>query len=757
MREQDQGLDPIHQNQDDRDVIGPRTGSGGVGKVPVTARLTPPSTTSITNIFRVADLEAAQELAIVMSGRATQVQRSAAGEVAATAPPVSVPVFEGCLGTDLCGSADYGPRDGNGVAAGAEAAVDRAAASAGAPLPAELKERYEASLGADLSNVRVHTGGASAEAASAVGARAYTVGDDIHFGRGHFDPTSSDGIHLLAHEVAHTVQQRGAAPVRQNKLEVSAPADAAEHEADRAADAMIRGEPARVSCAASLARQIVQRDPGTLEHPPPPPPGMVTLKNLSPVAAAVKAGESGGGGSIPSGAGLADAAQRNFNAMAQHCTNVQAHYHAKAMANRQPFGPEDGDHNMASFANTAGKANKFCLTGAVNAGVASSTISGWTPQLQSSQDTWDQAKEAAEAIQVDTIASDNGTTRLDGEALDEEGKILEGTVKNTISRDLPPTPADATPANKADQEKQRAQNDLDVASGKRVKKESKVLLDEATTNFEQSVTAMTQARSGVVTAHKGATGALLAAKVAANGKRQQASEDDKKAIEDILKLVDTAQSAIDRSQGIIKDADSLKLLTDQGDAALKTKASDVARLVLTLDGTIPTIEGEIAACKTTNANLKGVIDDKAIEAAGKAYKDALVAFKAALKVLPDRIKKYEQAHAAFAESVNLALQQQGLLKPGAPGVKPQMAALAKLRVASAATSAAVAATADVLAEVTTLAGSSDAPQPDICQMSKMVAAHQKMFSSAPGHIKTIQGILTAREASLKAYVKKLEF
>ncbi len=82
---------------------------------------------------------------------------------------------------------------------------------------------------------------------------------DIHFAAGAYAPSDPFGLHLLAHEVAHTQQQAGAAPVRQHQLEVSTPGDAAEVEADRAADAMIAGAPAAVSSGAGLARMI-QRD-----------------------------------------------------------------------------------------------------------------------------------------------------------------------------------------------------------------------------------------------------------------------------------------------------------------------------------------------------------------------------------------------------------------------------------------------------------------------------------------------------------------
>jgi hypothetical protein len=138
--------------------------------------------------------------------------------------------------------------NGDGLAHDAAAQVERAASSSGAPLPGTLQRKFEASLGADLSGVRVHTGSESASAADSVSAKAYTVGSDIHFGAGQYDPSSRGGEELLAHEVAHTVQQSGgAARKAQFKLEVSQPGDALELEADSAASAMVAGQQAQVT------------------------------------------------------------------------------------------------------------------------------------------------------------------------------------------------------------------------------------------------------------------------------------------------------------------------------------------------------------------------------------------------------------------------------------------------------------------------------------------------------------------------------
>src|SRR5688572_24671563 len=88
-----------------------------------------------------------------------------------------------------------------------EAAPAPAMGSAGSALPQPLQAKFGSALGADLSGVRVHTGAESAASAASVAARAYTVGQDIHFGAGEYNPQTRAGEHLLAHEVAHTVQQ----------------------------------------------------------------------------------------------------------------------------------------------------------------------------------------------------------------------------------------------------------------------------------------------------------------------------------------------------------------------------------------------------------------------------------------------------------------------------------------------------------------------------------------------------------------------
>jgi hypothetical protein len=169
--------------------------------------------------------------------------------------PVSPPVGSGVIQRQA--------KDAGAVAPSADTAVAAAASSSGNALPGDVRTRFESSLGADLSSVRVHTGAESQAAAAAVGARAYTLGQDIHFAAGHYNPGSDGGTHLLAHEVAHTVQQSGGVQRRQHKLDLSTPGDSQEVEADRAADAMVRGQPAQITnTLAGVGRKIMRSPDG---------------------------------------------------------------------------------------------------------------------------------------------------------------------------------------------------------------------------------------------------------------------------------------------------------------------------------------------------------------------------------------------------------------------------------------------------------------------------------------------------------------
>jgi hypothetical protein len=104
---------------------------------------------------------------------------------------------------------------------------------AGASLDGGVADRLSPSLG-DLSDVRVHTGDTADALNTAVAARAFATGSDVYFAQGEYKPNTADGDRLIAHELAHVVQQRGAPT--SGPLTVSEPGDALEREADDVAD-----------------------------------------------------------------------------------------------------------------------------------------------------------------------------------------------------------------------------------------------------------------------------------------------------------------------------------------------------------------------------------------------------------------------------------------------------------------------------------------------------------------------------------------
>lgn len=122
----------------------------------------------------------------------------------------------------------------------------------GHPLDHAASRVLGSRFGYDFGGVRVHTGPDASRAAQSVNAHAYTLGQHIVFNRGEYQPRTARGIELIAHELAHTVQQRGAAAAAPG-----APSDPAmERNATAAAGSALRGERASVQ---SAARQTLQR------------------------------------------------------------------------------------------------------------------------------------------------------------------------------------------------------------------------------------------------------------------------------------------------------------------------------------------------------------------------------------------------------------------------------------------------------------------------------------------------------------------
>ena len=147
-------------------------------------------------------------------------------------------------------------------------------AGGGQPLAPGTKTAMEHSLGHDLSQVRLHTGSQAGAAAREVNANAFTRGQDIYFAEGRYQPGTADGAKLLAHELTHTVQQKGNPTIQadpDDRFTVSQPGDRQEQEAAQTAATVMATRPGGRSLAPSVSSgetgPQLQRDVPLPEQP----------------------------------------------------------------------------------------------------------------------------------------------------------------------------------------------------------------------------------------------------------------------------------------------------------------------------------------------------------------------------------------------------------------------------------------------------------------------------------------------------------
>lgn len=148
-----------------------------------------------------------------------------------------------------------------------EAAVDEETASAinrargsGSPLDSQMSERAGQAMGRSFDDVTVHTGAEADQLSRSLGARAFTTGSDIFFREGAYEPGSSAGQELLAHELTHVAQQEGTTPGSEQQMTVNNPEDAYEAEADAVAASVMDARGALQAGAETAQRQEVPEE-----------------------------------------------------------------------------------------------------------------------------------------------------------------------------------------------------------------------------------------------------------------------------------------------------------------------------------------------------------------------------------------------------------------------------------------------------------------------------------------------------------------
>jgi hypothetical protein len=304
-------------------------------------------------------------------------------------------------------------------------AVDAALARCGSgqPLPDRARIAMEARLGIALDRVRVHTDHVAAEAALAVNAEAFTVGEDIFFAAGAYAPESLDGQRLLAHELTHVVQAWQGRT--RHERAVSMPGDPLEREAEAAADRVTHPAPAPVA-------------PTT---PPPPAPAPSSQPVMRKARGAPAAGghvpmiKGGARPSAPRSAPVA-APSTDFVTRARTATSHQAAAVKSLVAHAATNPPGKAAHQHAKAANTTSHQAALAAHAEAHAHHTAATAHATTAH----------PAPAAPAAATPPVASARGTIQLKPitdwskfmpEALpdqdDRERKQLEGLVKGKVN------------------------------------------------------------------------------------------------------------------------------------------------------------------------------------------------------------------------------------------------------------------------------------------------------------------------------------
>ena len=150
---------------------------------------------------------------------------------------------------------------GSGIPSRSTVAKALSGQTAGRPLDPSARAFMEPRFGRDFRGVRIHSDASAARAARMISAEAFTTGRDIYFAAGRYDPNTSKGRRLLAHELTHTIQQGGGQSGGNG--EVSSRNDPFEFEATRVADRALASSSAdpETSVGLSTTSPMIRRSP----------------------------------------------------------------------------------------------------------------------------------------------------------------------------------------------------------------------------------------------------------------------------------------------------------------------------------------------------------------------------------------------------------------------------------------------------------------------------------------------------------------
>ena len=172
-------------------------------------------------------------------------------ESSALSPDTATPVCRSTVDGD-------DPLGGGAVPEAIETVLRRRRGT-GVPLADSVAQDMSAGFGTDLTGVRVHTDPEAARISRQLQAVAFTRGQDIYFGTGAYRPESTPGRRLLAHELAHVVQQGRPTAVSGPRSVIGRADDPAERQADELAARVVRRSPAPAASGPTIQRYTVDK------------------------------------------------------------------------------------------------------------------------------------------------------------------------------------------------------------------------------------------------------------------------------------------------------------------------------------------------------------------------------------------------------------------------------------------------------------------------------------------------------------------
>lgn len=167
------------------------------------------------------------------------------------------------------------PLQANGIPQVVQSVLER---RDGYTLDPQIRSDMKAHFKQDFGQVRIHTDTTAHRAAASINAAAFTVGNSIWFGQGQYQPYTDRGRYLLAHELAHTIQQHGQISSPQRSLLIGSVNDPAEAAADSAASAVLRNGVVPVL---GTAKPMLRRRQPSFD--PHQPIGLADYERLVPI------------------------------------------------------------------------------------------------------------------------------------------------------------------------------------------------------------------------------------------------------------------------------------------------------------------------------------------------------------------------------------------------------------------------------------------------------------------------------------------